>query len=125
MGTILAIIGTMITIISFGYAVYANRRHSKLINYNREQAWEIYRQSSNVLAAYQKLERMNVENKEAANLIAKAEALAMELTLNSIRMIKMFEKKYTKETIERWSQEGRLDSHESHIQAFKKYIEDE
>jgi len=123
--TIFAIIGTTITIISFVYAIYVNRRHSKLINYNREQAWEIYRQSSNVLAAYQKLERMNIENKEAVTLIAKAEAHANELAMNSIRMIKRFEKKYTTETIQKWAQEGRLDSHESHIQAFKKYIEDE
>jgi hypothetical protein len=124
METIVTIIGTIVTIVSFGYAVYVNRRHSKLINYNREQAWEIYRQSSNVLAAYQKLERMNIENKEATALVAKAEAHAMELTLNSIRMIKRFEKKYTAQTIQKWAQEGRLDSHESHIQAFKKYIED-
>lgn len=125
MTIILTIIGTLITTVSFVYAVYANKKTAKLINYNREQAWDIYRQSSQVLAAYQKLERMNIQNKEAAILISRAEAHASELTRNSIKMIKRFEKEYSSETIKKWVEEGRLDSHESHIQAFKVLIDDE
>jgi hypothetical protein len=79
------IIGTIVTIASFVYAIDANRKHSKLINYNREQAWEIYRQASMVLSAYQKLEKINIADKNALTLIAKAEAHALELTLNSIK----------------------------------------
>lgn len=119
------IIGTIVTIASFVYAIDANRKHSKLINYNREQAWEIYRQASMVLSAYQKLEKINIADKNALTLIAKAEAHALELTLNSIKMIKRFEKKYNEETIDKWVTEGKLDTHESHIQAFKKLIEPE
>ncbi|HOX53980.1 MAG: hypothetical protein PHI86_03115 [Candidatus Omnitrophica bacterium] len=123
MEIIFTIIGTLITFVSFGYAIYANKKHSKLVNYNREQAWEIYRQSTAVLAAYQKLEKMNIGDKEAVALIAKAEAHANELTFNSIKMIKRFEKKYTKETIKKWAEEGKLDSHESHIKAFQNLVE--
>ncbi len=49
MEIILTIAGTVITILSFGYAVYSNKRHLKLINYNREQSWEVYALASNVL----------------------------------------------------------------------------
>jgi hypothetical protein len=118
-------IGIIIGIVSFVYAIYTNRKHSKLINYNREQAWEIYRQASMVLAAYQKLEKLNITDKNALTIIAKAEAHALELAFNSIKMIKRFEKKYSEETINKWVTEGKLDTHESHVQAFKKLIETE
>jgi glycosylphosphatidylinositol transamidase (GPIT) subunit GPI8 len=118
----LAIFGTFVTVISFIYAVYTNRRHSRLINYNREQAWENYRQASNVLAMCQILSKIGAENKEIVSWVAKAEIQAKELTFNSIRMIKRFEKKYDPEAIDKWHQDGRL-NHESHVQIFKTYIE--
>ena len=122
MNQILPVVATIITFASFIYAIYANRKHSKLINYNREQAWEIYRQSSNVLAMCQALEKMNIENKDIAAWVARAETQSKELTFNSIRIIKRFEKKYDAKTIDKWREDGRL-NHESHIQVFKSYIE--
>ncbi len=74
-------------------------------------------------AAYQKLEKINIQNNEARILIAKAEVEAQKLVLNSIKMIKRFEKKYDAEQIEKWNKEGRLDSDESRMKAFKHYIE--
>jgi len=125
MNTVLAILGTLVTVVSFGYAIYVNRKLAKISFYNREQAWDIYRQASGVLAAYQKLEKMKIENVEAISLISKAEAEAKELTLNSMKMIKRFEKIFSQESIDKWVKEGRLDTHESHIQAFKKLIDSE
>jgi len=123
MDTAFTIMGTLITAVSFWYAISVSKKHSKLINYNREQAWDIYRQASAVLAGYQKLENLNIENREAAMLIARAEAHATELTLNSIKMIKRFENEFTTESIKKWAAEGKLDPHESHIQAFNRMVE--
>ena len=121
MELILTILASLITIISLAYAIYSNRKHSKLINYNREQSWEIYRQASKVLAHFQALENLNSENKEFITHIAKGESATQELTLNTIKMIKRFENKFDSDTIKKWEQEGRL-ANESHVKAFKGYL---
>ena len=74
MDQILAIVGAVITVISLIYAIYVNRKHSKLINYNRDQAWELYRQSSKVLGFYQELEKVSTDNKEIIINTAKGES---------------------------------------------------
>ncbi|MDD5496054.1 MAG: hypothetical protein PHP46_03005 [Candidatus Omnitrophica bacterium] len=114
-------IGSIIAILSFIYAIYENRKNRKLINYNREQAWEIYRQSSNVLAFYQILQDFKLDGKEVIRNIAAGERAALELVLSSIRMIKQFEKKFDAAKIEEWHKEGRL-VNETHIKAFKNYV---
>jgi len=119
MNEIVGIFGTAITVISFIYAIYENRRNAKLINYNREQAWEIYRQASNVLAVYQDLKKLEINNIKFREDIIQGETFAQELVNNCIHMIKRFEKKFDSETIKKWS-EGNLLPNESHAIAFKR-----
>ncbi len=122
METIITIIGTLITVISFIYAIHRNRKLKKLEDYNREQAWELYRQSAKVLCLSQELEQIPTNDKNTITTTAKNEAASQELILSAIRMIKRFEPKYDIETIESWTKLGRL-ANESHIKAFKAYIE--
>ncbi|MBI5001231.1 MAG: hypothetical protein HZB92_06890 [Euryarchaeota archaeon] len=46
------IIGAVVGVIGLIYAIYVNGQRAKLIDYNREQAWENYRQSLETLARY-------------------------------------------------------------------------
>ncbi len=123
MNDVLTILGTSITILSFIYAIYENRRNAKLVNYNRDQAWEIYRQSSNALAVYQELAKLDLANASIKfkELLSKGETYCQELINNCIRMIKRFEKKFDSESIELWARKGLLPN-ESHIVAFKHHI---
>ena len=117
----IGIIGTLITAGSFIYAIYENRRHAKLINYNREQAWEIYRQVSRVLFYYQELENSNINDKNIFATVSKGEIVAQELIVSSMHMIKRFEKKYDFDSIDTWSKQGKIPN-ESHVKAFKSLI---
>jgi hypothetical protein len=114
---LLTIVGTAITVLSFIYAVYANRKAAKIIDYNREQSWELYRLSSNVLARYQQLEAIKFTDTAQVENIAKGEVTAQELVLNAIRMIKRFEKNFTRKQIDIWLKEGRL-VNETHLKPF-------
>ena len=124
MNQILTIIGTFITVFSLLYAVYANRKHYKLVNYNREQAWELYRQASTVLAYFQNLEinLSNTNDKDIITNTTKGEASAQALILYSIRNIKRFEHQYNRDTIEKWQKEKKI-ANESHVKAFKDYVD--
>ena len=123
MELILTILGTLITVLSLIFAIYSHRKNIKLVNFNREQAWDNYHLSSEILAAYQNLEKMEINNNEAKCLIAKGEAEARTLAKNSIKMIKRFEKQYDEETIQKWAQNNRLHSGTAHIDVFKQYID--
>jgi hypothetical protein len=122
METLIAIAGTVITFVSFFYAIYTNRKLKKLENYNREQAWELYRQAIKVLDHMQKIEQISTNDQNIIKEAAKGEAANQELVLNAIRMIRRFEPRYDLETIESWEKIGRF-GNESHIKAFKSYIE--
>ncbi len=119
--TIVGIIGTAVTVVSFIYAIYVNRELVRLRDYNREQAWEIYRQSYNVLARYQDLQALGVDNKKLIENVAAGETSSTELVVSSIQMIKRFEKKFDSQTIDEWYKQGKLPN-ESHLQAFKRYV---
>jgi hypothetical protein len=112
--------GTIITIISFIYAIYTNRRHAKLVDFNREHAWEIYRLSDKVLNRFQTLQIGNTDKTQLLTNINKGEEAAQELLLDTIRMIKRFEKKFNSETIDNWFKNKKIPN-ESHVEAFKKY----
>ncbi len=116
------IVGTFITAISFIYAIYENRRHAKLVNYNREQAWEIYRLTTKVLSRLQELQNVKVDNTETLVSITKGEEAAQELILDAIKMIKRFEKKYDSDTIDNWFKNKKIPN-ESHVKAFKSYTD--
>ena len=118
---VIGIIGTVVTISSFIYAIYENRRHAKLVNYNREQAWEIYRQITKSLFYYQELERFKIDDRNLVENISKGEMATQELLINSIRMIKRFEKKFDFETIDVWYKHSKLPN-ESHVKAFKSLV---
>lgn len=119
---IINIVGITITILSFIYAIYTNRRHAKLIDFNREKAWDMYRQTSEVLAIFQTLESLKkISDLESVALVAKGEAQAKELTHNSIKMIKRFENKFDTKTIDNWNSTKKL-THHSHVDAFKHLI---
>ncbi len=117
------IIGPLVGVLSFIYAVYENRQRAKLIDYNREQAWEIYRQSSATLLFYQNVEKKKneIDDKSIIEDVIRGETSASELVRNSIRMIKRFEKKFDNETIDRWYKERKIPN-ESHVEVFKKLI---
>jgi len=119
-GNLLNIIGICIAIISFIYAIYENRRHAKLVDYNREHAWEIYRLTTKVLSHFQELQNINEDRTKTLISITKGEEATQELILDTIRMIKRFEKKYDSGTIDNWFKNGRIPN-ESHVKAFKAY----
>jgi hypothetical protein len=123
MDEFVGIIGTVVGVLSFIYAIYENRQRAKLIDYNREQAWEIYRQSSTTLLFYQNVEKKKneIDDKNIIEDVIRGETSSSELVRNSIRMIKRFEKKFDNETIDRWYKEGKIPN-ESHVEAFKKLI---
>lgn len=113
----------LVTVASLIYAIYANRKTARIIDYNREQAWEIYRQSTKVLGHYQDLEKSNLKEPSQVEHVAKGEMAAQEVLLSAVRMIKRFEKKFTKETISKWLQEGKLPN-ESHAHSFNNYADE-
>ncbi|MDD5040676.1 MAG: hypothetical protein PHY34_06040 [Patescibacteria group bacterium] len=123
MEIILTIFGALVTFSSFIFAIYSHTKNIKLINFNRDQAWDNYHQASEVLAVYQRLEKMDITNSEAKCLIAKGEAEARILAKNSIKMIKRFEKQYDEKSIKKWAEENRLHSGESHIDTFMQYVD--
>ncbi|PKM92956.1 MAG: hypothetical protein CVU80_00690 [Elusimicrobia bacterium HGW-Elusimicrobia-4] len=117
----LEIVGTVITTLSFIYAIYENRQRAKLTNYNREQAWEIYRQSLRAVTACQQIDVNKINDKEIIKYIIEGEANTQELAINAIRMIKRFEKQFDTEVIEKWFKEGKIQN-ESQLKAFKYQI---
>ena len=93
----------------------------KLEDYNREQAWDLYKQAAKVLGDMQNI-KQSTNDQNIIKEAAKGGASNQELALNAIRMIKRFEPKYDIETIENWEKLGRL-GNESHVKAFKAYVE--
>ncbi len=121
MNETIGIFGAMITITSFLYALYENRQRRKLLDYNREQAWEIYRQAAFVIQFYQFIEKSNSSDNNIVVNAAKGERSAQELLVSSIRMIKRFEKRFDREMIEKWAKDGKLPN-ESHMKTFLLYV---
>ncbi len=117
MNEFLTIFGTIVTVLSAVYAVYANRKTAKIVDYNREQSWELYRMASNVLARCQALEGAEHPNPQFMVDSAKAEVAATELTMSTIRMIKRFEEDFSKKRIQAWLEEGKV-VNESHLKPF-------
>ena len=115
------ILGTIITVVSFKYAFYTNKRFIKLEDYNREQAWDIYRQASNVVAFYQQIYNLKIDNQDLNKLNSAGEHAAIELAVDSVKMIKRFEKKYNEEEIQRWLKQGKIQN-DSHLQTFRNLI---
>ncbi len=113
----------MITIISFIYAIYVNNKHKKLLNYNREQSWEVYRQATKILMIFQELEKMSIADKSAIVKIAKGESCSQELAFNSIKIIKRYTEKFDLSILEKWNKEGKFNN-ESHFNAFKVFLDD-
>jgi hypothetical protein len=122
---LLSIAGTIITFASFAWAIASDQRYGKLINYNREMAWEIYRQISASLQFYQEIQDkskdINNNERQIAELVAKGEYNDQELLLSAIKVIKRVEKKFDEESIKKWT-EGKIIPNESHVNAFRKYL---
>jgi len=117
----IGILGTLVTVASFIFAIYSNQRYNKLESYNREESWEIYRQSSNVLSLVQGIEKLKINNSDLIRLSAQGERAAIELTVSSIKSIKRFAEKYDEETINLWNQNGRL-VNDTHIKTFRSFL---
>ncbi|MBN2603997.1 MAG: hypothetical protein JXA91_07700 [Candidatus Thermoplasmatota archaeon] len=121
----LSIIGIVITFVSFAWAIISELKYGKLINYNREMAWEIYRQISASLQFYQeiqpKLKDIKSNEIQILELVTRGEHNDQELLLSAIKMIKRVEKKFDESSITKWS-EGKIIPNESHLLAFKKYL---
>jgi hypothetical protein len=120
---LLSIVGTIITVTSLILAISFDRKYGKLVNYNREMAWEIYRQISVSLECYQSIQEIinKDDNKEILEMVTRGEENNQELLLNAIKMIKRFEKKFDSDSIKKWT-EGKLIPNESHEDAFRKYL---
>jgi len=114
------ILGIFLTALSLIYAFFENRRRAKLVDYNREHAWEIYRLTTKVLQHLQELQDSNEDKTKSLISITKGEAAAQVLIVDTIRMIKRFEKKFDSETIDIWFKNERIPN-ESHVKAFKEY----
>jgi hypothetical protein len=87
---LLGIAGTTITIISLVFAISSDGKYGKLLNYNREMAWEIYRQISISLKCYQDIQKIinNDGNKKILEIVTRGETNDQESLLNTIKMIK-------------------------------------
>ncbi|TAL22247.1 MAG: hypothetical protein EPN94_11450 [Nitrospirae bacterium] len=120
---LLSILGTAITVTSLVLAIAFDKKYGKLVNYNREMAWEIYRQISISLECYQNIQKIlnQNDNRELLEWVTKGEGNDQELLLNAIKMIKRFEKNFDSESIKKWT-EGKLIPNESHAIAFNKYL---
>lgn len=120
---VLTIISIVIAIIGIILTIVFERKYKKLIDYNREMAWEIYRQISISLECYQNLQKLTnkSDNKEILEMVVRGEGNDQELLLNAIKMIKRVEKKFDDISINKWV-EGKIIPNESHAIAFKKYL---
>jgi len=120
MGLILTIVGTIITVISFGYAIYQSRQIKKLEKINIEQAWEFYRQSlRTILLIDQELEgNPNVKRSAGIN---QAAAMLQEMGMNSIKLIKRFSPSFTQKDIDVWKSQQKIEN-ESQEKAFRKFL---
>jgi hypothetical protein len=120
---LLSIVGTLITTTSLFLAISFDKKYGKLVNYNREMAWEIYRQISISLECYQNIQKLinRDNNRELLEMVTRGEGNDQELLLNAIKMIKRFEKKYDAESIKKWT-EGKLIPNETHVNAFNKFL---
>ena len=117
----LTILGTVVTVASLLFALNTNSQLAKLEDYNREQAWEIYRQASITLGFYQKMNDLKINNSDFIKLNSAGERASIELVIDCVRMIKRFEKKYSEEEIQKWLKAGKL-INDTHVQTFRNFI---
>jgi hypothetical protein len=117
---ILAIAGTLITAISFIFAIYQGRQIRKLEAINLENAWDFYRHAlRSIIFLDDEIKRdETIKNNLGIN---QAAALLQEIAINSIKLIKRFSPKYSENEIKKWKSECKIEN-ESQERAFKKLL---
>ena len=121
METLLTIVGTSITLVSFIYAIIQGRQLKKLQEFNRENSWELFRQTVSSIAAIQRIDVTAIPNKEIAFEFGRINSTLQEIAMKSIGMIKRFEKEFDEKMIAEWKNSGKLEN-ETNVHAFKKLL---
>ncbi len=120
---ILGVIGIVLAVSSLVYAVYQTREKKKLEEYVRSQAWYIYSMANTVtgiaqagLGEYKQAHAQNL-NTRVLELMAKTDAFGQDLFKETIRQIQLAEPDFTRNQIDVWVSDGKLD--EDHAALFK------
>lgn len=111
---ILTILGTIVTVLSFCFAIWEHQSRKKLEDFVRAQNWAMFSKASNAnghtqmaLAKYKELEADKIKP-EILEFLSKADAFGQDVFKDVIRQIRFSEAIFDHETINRWEEEGRI-----------------
>lgn len=109
------IVGTIVTVVSFGFALWEYRSRKRLEDFVRAQNWAMFSKASNAnghtqtaLIKYKALGAEKI-NHEVLELLSKADAFGQDVFKDVVRQIRFSEAVFDHDTIDRWETEGRID----------------
>jgi hypothetical protein len=117
------VIGLVMAVLSFGYALWEKRSRTRLEDYIRAQNWSLYGKASNAnghtqmaLSKYKALGK-DALDPEVLEFLSKADAFGQDVFKDVIRQIKYSEPTFDDDTVTRWIREGRVE--ENHALLFR------
>lgn len=120
------VIGLIVGIISFAYAIYTNREAARIKNVTRSGAWNLYQsantaggQTQTSLALYKTSHANNI-NSDVLESQAKCDQLCLTVYHDSIRFIQLMEPSFSLKSIEYWVKTGKIK--EDHADSFRKIV---
>jgi len=120
---ILAVIGIVVGVAGFLFAIYQARERQKIQEFVRSQSWYVFSKANNVsgiaqasLRTYKKYHEED-QHTEVIELLAKTDAFGQDLFRETIRQIQLSEPVFTRAQITQWVAEGKLDS--QHVPLFE------
>jgi hypothetical protein len=120
----IAVIGVLIAVVSFGYALWEKRSRTRLEDYVRAQNWSLFEKASNsnghaqmALSKYKALGK-DALDPEVLEFLSKADAFGQDVFKDTIRQIQFSEPTFDDDTVNRWVREGRVA--EEHAALFRK-----
>jgi hypothetical protein len=115
----LGVIGLVIGVLSFAYAVWENRSRARLQNYIRAQNWLLYGKASTAnghtqraLHTYMTVSK-DALNPEVLGLLYAADAYGQDVLKDAVRQIQFSEPRFDADSIARWTREGRVPENHS------------
>ena len=117
------VIGLLIGVLSFGYALWEKRSRKRLEQYIRAQNWALFNKANNAnghtqraLGKY-KLLGKDAMDPEVLEYLCKADAFGQDVFKDVIRQIHFSEIVFDDDTVSRWVREGRIT--EKHAELFR------
>jgi hypothetical protein len=108
------VIGLVMAVLSFGYALWEKRSRARLEDYIRAQNWSLYGKASNsnghaqiALSKYKALGK-DALHPEVLEFLSKADAFGQDVFKDVIRQIQFSEPTFDDDTVTRWVREGRV-----------------